>query len=110
VSIGIGIAETNEEQICTWMEPNFATMDLDDLQWHGLTSRPEGWWRISGPRQLTLDALYEVEERLIALGYRAQIDEQFSFEVWSNATAASTWHATAAQKIAALARVIKAVK
>ena len=91
---------TDEEVICAFMEPE-ADLRIDsDFEWWG-----QIWSngvRSVFPRTLTLDALWEVEERLTtlqAVNYAGLLlDGQ---EGW-------TWHATAAQKIKALATVLRA--
>ena len=102
---------SDAEVICNFMEikpelPFYRTRSERSFgSWWVMTGGQWGWewWTC----ELTLDLLWEVEERLITLGYRAHIDNALSQEAWRDATAASLWHATAAQKIAALASVIK---
>lgn len=99
---------TDQEIICTWMEPK-PTSSADAATGHK-------WWVwLSGPNAvlfvcdptLMLGLLWEVEERLIELGYRDHIDNAISFEVWRDAVSASTWHATPEQKVKAIAVVLR---
>lgn len=108
---------TDAEVICTWMEPRSA-----DAQFRSdIECDQTGWWRHkwsvpnqcyrawpNGDKTDSLDALWEVEAKLIGLGYRDHLDNAISLEVWRDAVDdASTWHATAEQKIKALAAVLR---
>ena len=98
---------TNEEKICEWMDPVPGFRGVD------YPYSVKGWWiREAGeekhPAPLTLDRLHEVEARLS--------DEQWDtyaellHDQWAKDPLRGLWryyiHATAAQKIAALAAVI----
>lgn len=113
---------TDEEVICEWMEPDAPkdgrTPPRNEFQLNKFS--PNGWWRYSMlaclwkqpilhtcPPVECLGRLWEVEERLIGLGYRTHIAERLSFEVWRDAVSAATWHATPAQRIRALAVVLR---
>jgi hypothetical protein len=96
---------SDQEVICAFMEPR------PEPNTHGGTHRSaRGWWFWSGtwePRTLTLDALWEVEEKLKQRprGQRAAYYEHQG--LLSEATDGESWHATPAQKIAALASVLR---
>ena len=110
---------TDAETICDFMEPRPDKGPFDFHPWLGST--PDGWWlSTSGwdldatwkPRSLSLDALHLVEARLK--------DEQFWQYVLrliprrtmasSEAGMRALIHATADQKIKALAAVIRDIK
>ena len=100
-----------EAIICNFMEPMPEHRPYSwqsPIKWGNWS--PRGWWRSErgpevhghwAPRNFTLDALWEVEERLIEQGaadtYRAQLVREDAY----------FWHATAAQKIKALAEVLR---
>jgi hypothetical protein len=92
---------TDEEMICNFMEPKPegrpSSYGSGEVWWR--------WgWRYIGwlPRPLTLDALWEVEARLT--------DEQCSRYTRELVMLPWLWHATAAQKIKALAAVLREVQ
>lgn len=94
---------SDAEVICGLMEPKpeaeFRYTSLEPTWW--------GWdfyirkWK---PRLLNLDALREVEQKLIDMAYSRQV--RVEYEMW----AMVTWHLTAAQKIEALAKVIRGLE
>jgi len=90
---------TDEEVICTWMEPK-----PDGRAKRG-ASKGLWWIRVRGvrwfPSVLTLDRLWEVEDRLI---HQGRADEYRYSLVHRDAY---FFHATAAQKIKALAAVLR---
>jgi hypothetical protein len=109
---------SDEEIICTWMEPKppespCATNERSRLSfWRPqFTRHHEPAWV---PIRLTLDALWEVEERLIQewrrtkklvacarmVGYKHKL---------KGATVDNEWHADAPTRIKALAAVLRAV-
>ena len=101
---------TDEAVICTWMEPEAAKAVVIDKaatwKWHRLD------WSNNTihTRPLTLDALWEVEERLTD-------DQWWEYEVTLSAPYGPTVlaqvkahvHSTAAQKIVALAAVLRPI-
>lgn len=96
---------TDDETICNFMEPNAEALATDDLHWHGIVSKPGGGWRISGPRTLDLDALWEVEELLTDEQWDAY--QQLMLPIRTGRRYRSG-HATAEQKIKAIAKVLHA--
>lgn len=110
---------TDAEVICEFMEPK--------IEWlHDSARSAEGWWvrsvsnvigcRYIGPKRpainvwterVKLGAMHEVEARLVALGFRHKIDNALSMEVWRDQVEASTWHASAEQKIRALGPICR---
>lgn len=129
---GSGERLTDAEIICQWMEPEPTVKgsELDNAAMKSVFARSllgepcnasaAGWWRWVclyehgdipelTTHPLDFDALWEVEERLIRLGFRGRIDNALSSEVWRDATAASTWHATPEQKIKTFAAVLRPI-
>ncbi|SRR5260370_1379040 len=99
------MGETDEEVICGWMEPR-PSGSLTNLlaDWWLFRSVNAGWV----PRTLTLDRLWNVEERLT----EKQRDPYLDVIVRNTGLGPTTagWdmaHATAAQKIKALAEVLR---
>lgn len=95
--------------ICEWMEPR------PNLRAGECAGLPGQWWKRRGitnevkPMPLTLDALWEVEERLTG----AQVEAYLMALVGCTtdiAVIARAVHATAEQKIKALADVIRSGK
>ncbi len=96
---------TDEEVICAWMEakPEHSREFTAGRPWWVWLGSQNDWI----PNKLTLDALHEAETRLTE-------DQQWSYiERMANIVGTfATWyslHATAAQKIKALAAVIREV-
>lgn len=91
---------TDEEIICTWMEPK----PEPPLRLPTEAETNSRWWKrvyndiLRGwePHTLTLDALWEVEERLL-MEHRAITLREYRIG----------WHATPAQKVKALAAVLR---
>ena len=97
---------TDEEVICEFMEPH------ESMNWI--------WWKINRDmtvihRELTLDALWEVEERLKQdyTKWEQYVDLMMGRKLYhfrkilDYADITATIHATAAQKIKALATVLR---
>lgn len=118
---------TDAEVICEWMEPKPANSDgLTEPLDCGWMSSPGGWW-VEGPRgeaiqprDLALDALWEVEERLIRLlkgrwldlEYREYRAYEGKWDIGSAKLPKDTplrwiWHADAPTRITALAAVLR---
>ena len=103
---------TDAEMICTFMsgpKPEYPKDGAGVINSWWLTTTTgydAGDKDIVEPCELNLDALHEVEARMINMGYRSQIDNTITLEVWRTASKASIWHATAEQKLAALANVL----
>ncbi len=91
--------KSDEALICWWLEPYPATLKVDDVEWHGCRYRA-GEWTYT-PLDLDLDAVWEVEERIIQRGLADR------YRVWLVESDAYFWHASLQQKIAALALVIR---
>jgi hypothetical protein len=99
---------TDEELICRFMEPVPGFRGIDYPHSVG------GWWIAENGKQsrpadsITLDALHEVEERLTekqGWDYLAALQsETADIPGWAFR---HLWHATAKQKIAALAKVLR---
>jgi len=112
-STTIGAALADAATICLWME---ARPSLPDCYQHMMHS-PQGWWRLGPipaggmlwyPRLLDLDALCEVEATLMPRLWEHYIDKMVEEDAISgDALSAALLHATPAQKIAALAAVIR---
>jgi hypothetical protein len=120
---------TDQEVICAWMEPKPDKGPFDFRPWSDGT--PGGWWEAVPearfcspvnewlPRTLTLDALWEVEERLVseALEFESEkSSEQFCrmrLHDYQRQLIKTTnwqqWHATAEQKIKVLAQVLRPI-
>jgi hypothetical protein len=101
---------SNEEIICTWMEPK---PTMSEAMAEGWAFR---WWgRDRKPcRQLDLDALREVQERLTDeqwADYEDGILNQWSATAdrYRESTAKFCLHATPEQKIAALGSVLRPI-
>lgn len=114
---------TDEAIICAWMElkPQLGPLDMRPWQsvsvlswWVAAKFRkldtPNEWY----PRPLTLDALWEVEERLTAeqrgTYYRALHTPDERDSQGRRVASRSNWdllHATPAQKVAALVAVLR---
>ncbi len=93
---------TDTEIICDWMEPEWETMDKYDFRWHG-ARLDGGEWTPFAPETLSLDELWKVEHQLSGLqriAYSNRLDAQMAVGQW-------IWHATAEQKIKALAAVLR---
>ncbi len=98
---------TDQEVICNWMEPKPTGSWIRDVQpkwWYFSTYEPPTGWHV---KSLTLDALWEVEERLkqkprggrgLYWDYRSLLIE---------VTDGEAWHASAAQRIKALAEILR---
>lgn len=108
---------SDEEIICAWMEPKPNILAGDCV---GL---PHQWWRRVGitsevePVRLTLDRLHEVEKRLTDAQWRHYCGLMFQhakrpdanpIQDLTTATRKALLHATVAQKIKALAAVLRA--
>ncbi len=104
---------TDEAVICTWMEPEAAKAVVIDKaatwKWHRLD------WSNNTihTRPLTLDALWEVEERMQVEARNPDDDmpcirRNLYLHLLSE-LAREYWHATAAQKITALAAVLRPI-
>lgn len=101
---------TDAEVICGWMEPKPVRIWPQDIPdghwWSALWSTGTGWSWI--PATLDLDALHEVEARLSEDEWWIYLGE---LHVATKGVAAYAYrhliHATAAQKIAALAAVLR---
>lgn len=95
------------EVICTWMQgfdpraPQSFRFNIDNLTWWGARFDAGEWEYFT--RTLTLDALWEVEEQLIQEGHG---DRYRKFLVHQDCY---FWHATAEQKIMALASVLRSM-
>ena len=124
---------TDEEVICTWMEPNAPKNGVIPNSERLNKFSPNGWWRysmlaccwkqailITCPEIERLGWLWKVEDRLsdgLWHGYCATfavefIDQEVAIESAVNHAAQINWdkmhlHATPAQKIAALAAVLR---
>lgn len=102
--------KTDEEVICEWMEPK-----PEDLNPHVglLVSKGEWWYRYTLDKTWTackpnLDRLHEVEARLTDEQWERYLDQLVDDDAISGyQTERDICHATAAQKIAALAAVIR---
>jgi len=116
---------SNEEIICTWMEPK---PNADETYWYPARPSPQRWWMVSygrvrevdgitgepswQPRFLSLDALREVQDRLIDEQWEqyeswlCRIAEPFPPEHWPLRV---MLHVTALQKIKALAATLRPV-
>ena len=105
---------SDAEVICGFMQPRTDCTDWpfggrSDFWWQGVNNSsriPAGW----EPRPLTLDRLWEVEERLTAEQRWAYSDVLCLKVIWPTQPSESTFsvvHATAAQKITALAIVLR---
>jgi hypothetical protein len=109
---------TDQEVICAWMEP-------EPIAAAASTVSAGGWWKryagvqrsgpawvltpFSGPwlpRALTLDTLWEVEERLDAY-QKGQYTTALLAIIAVPFRCGWTWHATPEQKIKALAAVLR---
>ncbi len=107
---------TDEEIICTFMEPR-PNPNNPASRWWRYISKTGGGWRIEGPAKLDLDALREVqaglteeqwrvyESRLVGgvwdqMGNPYQQQNQYRLNM-------KIAHATAEQKTAALAAVLR---
>lgn len=102
---------TDEEVICGFMEPR--PVCPPRRRWFESKSSLAGWWELirdsnrCQPRPLTLDALYEVESQLTD---EQQWDYCEAVRKQADTRQAGTWHylhATAEQKIKALAAVLR---
>ena len=99
---------TDEEVICTWMQPKPLVSIGALCAAGGSAAVPKWWephWELAGewqPISLSLDLLWEVEERLVqmknARWVQVELQEQHIFWIW---------HATAEQRIQALAVVLR---
>ncbi len=101
---------SDEELICEFMEPRPEPSAGPDSYSHPWwpqisTSQFDGDHWIIGlkivPRRLSLDAAYEVEEQIIERGF----SDQYRIEL--SKIDAYFWHATAEQKIKALANTLR---
>lgn len=100
------------EVICGFLE---RMPPLPDYYHTHLYPSPEKWWvlgPVNGggmrwyPCTLDLDALWLVEQKLIAVGLDPRIDGLYRRVYGSS----RTWHLTAAQKVEALAGAIRGIK
>ena len=99
---GAADAPSDAEVICAWMEPKPDNRTTNvQTNWWMFLCLDSGWV----PRKLTLDRLWEVEERLT----EKQRGEYY-FIFWERRDRENWWtllHATSEQKIKALAAVIR---
>lgn len=103
---------SDEETICEWMQPKPVRVwsrDSGGREWWSAVWSSETGWQFH-PILLTLDALWEVEERLTEEQWRKY--ESMSVGWWSDGPKIisgfrAAVHATTEQKIAALAQVIR---
>lgn len=96
--------KSDAEWICEFMD-----FDRIDGRWWVLEKHEEGFRTFfrASPTALDLDALREVEEKLIGIGGGPQIEEAYRRDY---PPITFSWHLTAAQKIVALAREIRVAR
>lgn len=121
---------TDSEIICTFMERRPKSQDwgrdrLDDYQAGAIVGHrpdsPRGWWRFAAYQQgvplfdnrpLTLNECREVEARLTHAQVGLYIQELYRVTLSPDGVGRQDWrllHATAEQKITALAAVLRAI-